>query len=160
MELHGFGLTLCRTTHTCSTTSFKHVPPLSPSALTLKSSKSLKISRVFMQRKHRSIWVNANIRDEEAGEEKVEEREKDKEDGVLISMEESGKKTFVNDFWGGVLEETGQIEWPPFQRVLGTTALVLAVIVGSSAVLLTVNAVLAELSDKIFSGAGIQGIFS
>ena len=77
----------------------------------------------------------------------------------MISMQESKKKTFMKDFWGGILEETRQIEWPLFQRVLRTTGLILAIIVSSSTVLLTVNAILAELSDKIFSDAGIQGIF-
>jgi hypothetical protein len=36
--------------------------------------------------------------------------------------------------------------------VLGTTGVVVAIIFGSSLVLLTVNAVLAELSDNVFSG--------
>jgi preprotein translocase SecE subunit len=56
------------------------------------------------------------------------------------------------DFWGGVLEETKLVEWPSFQKVLGTTGVVVAIIFGSSLVLLTVNAVLAELSDNVFSG--------
>lgn len=54
-------------------------------------------------------------------------------------------------FWGGVLEETKLVEWPTFQKVLGTTGVVVAIIFGSSLVLLTVNAILAELSDNIFS---------
>lgn len=62
------------------------------------------------------------------------------------------------EFWRGVLEETARIEWPPFQKVLGTTGVVLAVMVGSSVVLLTVNAILAEISDKIFNGIGVQDI--
>lgn len=62
------------------------------------------------------------------------------------------------EFWRGVLEETARIEWPPFQKVLGTTGVVLAVMVGSSVVLLTVNAILAEISDKIFNGIGMQDI--
>lgn len=55
------------------------------------------------------------------------------------------------NFLQGVLEETKLIEWPAFSSVLGTTGVVLAIIVISTFVLLTVNAVLAELSDKIFA---------
>eukprot|EP00252_Welwitschia_mirabilis_P007943 TRINITY_DN19643_c0_g1_i1.p1 TRINITY_DN19643_c0_g1~~TRINITY_DN19643_c0_g1_i1.p1 ORF type:complete len:193 (+),score=19.68 TRINITY_DN19643_c0_g1_i1:114-692(+) len=71
------------------------------------------------------------------------------------AREKSGS---VEEFWSGVVEETSQIEWPSFQKVLGTTGLVLLVIIGSSTVLLTVNAILAELSDKIFNGVGVQDI--
>ncbi|XP_057544231.1 preprotein translocase subunit SECE1 [Amaranthus tricolor] len=62
-------------------------------------------------------------------------------------------------FLSGVVEEIGQIEWPDFGKVVGTTGVVLGVIAGSSVVLLTVNAVLAELSDKVFAGKGVQDFF-
>ncbi|XP_076946741.1 LOW QUALITY PROTEIN: preprotein translocase subunit SECE1 [Bidens hawaiensis] len=61
--------------------------------------------------------------------------------------------------WTGVVEEIGQIEWPAFNKVLGTTGVVLGVIAGSSVVLLTFNAVLAELSDRVFAGRGVQDFF-
>ncbi|CAA7409254.1 unnamed protein product [Spirodela intermedia] len=61
--------------------------------------------------------------------------------------------------WGGVAEEVREIEWPVFGRVLGTTGVVLAVIGGSSVALLTVNALLAELSDRLFAGRGVQDFF-
>ncbi|KAL3505926.1 hypothetical protein ACH5RR_031308 [Cinchona calisaya] len=60
----------------------------------------------------------------------------------------------------GVAEEIREIEWPAFNKVLGTTGVVLGIIAGSSVVLLTVNAVLAELSDRVFAGRGIQDFFS
>ncbi|KAF7145999.1 hypothetical protein RHSIM_Rhsim04G0201800 [Rhododendron simsii] len=63
------------------------------------------------------------------------------------------------DFWSGVAEEVREIEWPAFGKVVGTTGVVLGVIAGSSVVLLTVNAVLAELSDRVFAGKGIQDFF-
>ena len=63
------------------------------------------------------------------------------------------------DFWGGVAAEIREIEWPPFGKVVGTTGVVLGVIAGSSVVLLTVNAVLAELSDQVFAGKGVQDFF-
>lgn len=56
------------------------------------------------------------------------------------------------DFWGGVWEETKLVEWPQFQKVLGTTGVVVAIIFGSAILLLTVNAILAELSDQVFNG--------
>lgn len=74
----------------------------------------------------------------------MERREKEKEGGL----------------WSGVGEEIQEIEWPAFGKVLGTTGVVLGVIVGSSVVLLTVNAVLAELSDRVFAGRGLQDFFS
>lgn len=63
------------------------------------------------------------------------------------------------NFWSGVVEEVREIEWPVFGKVLGTTGLVLGVIAGSSVVLLTLNAVLAELSDRVFVGKGVQDFF-
>ncbi|CAN0856888.1 Preprotein translocase subunit SECE1 [Linum grandiflorum] len=64
------------------------------------------------------------------------------------------------DLFNGVAEEVREIEWPSFGKVLGTTGVVLGVIAGSSVVLLTVNALLAELSDKVFVGRGVQDFFS
>ncbi|CAI9776340.1 unnamed protein product [Fraxinus pennsylvanica] len=63
------------------------------------------------------------------------------------------------DFLSGVAEEVREIEWPGFSKVLGTTGIVLGVMAGSSVVLLTVNAVLAELSDRVFAGKGVQDFF-
>lgn len=63
------------------------------------------------------------------------------------------------DLFSGVAEEVREIEWPVFGKVLGTTGVVLGVIAGSSVVLLTVNAVLAELSDRVFAGRGVQDFF-
>ncbi|CAL5347211.1 preprotein translocase subunit SECE1 [Camellia sinensis] len=63
------------------------------------------------------------------------------------------------DLWSGVAEEIREIEWPAFGKVVGTTGVVLGVIAGSSVVLLTVNAVLAELSDRVFAGKGLQDFF-
>lgn len=57
------------------------------------------------------------------------------------------------DFWSGVWEETKLVEWPQFQKVLGTTGVVVGIIFGSSILLLTVNGLLAELSDQVFNGS-------
>jgi preprotein translocase SecE subunit len=86
-----------------------------------------------------------------------EQRDWKEEESTRRKGEEE-EKVEKDEFWRGVLEETARIEWPPFQKVLGTTGVVLAVMVGSSAVLLTVNAILAEISDKIFNGIGVQDI--
>ena len=74
-----------------------------------------------------------------------------------MMMEREIKKD--ESIWSGVVEEIGQIEWPAFNKVVGTTGVVLGVIAGSSVVLLTVNAVLAELSDQVFAGRGVQDFF-
>ncbi|XP_055813523.1 preprotein translocase subunit SECE1 [Solanum dulcamara] len=63
------------------------------------------------------------------------------------------------DFWSGVAEEIREIEWPASGKVLSTTGVVIGVIAGSSVVLLTLNAVLAELSDQVFAGKGVQDFF-
>ncbi|KAK3190056.1 hypothetical protein Dsin_029617 [Dipteronia sinensis] len=73
---------------------------------------------------------------------------------VLTERKEKEKEG--GDFLSGVAEEIREIEWPAFGKVLGTTGVVLGVIAGSSVVLLTVNFVLAELSDRVFAGRGIQ----
>ncbi|KAJ7981909.1 preprotein translocase subunit SECE1 [Quillaja saponaria] len=64
------------------------------------------------------------------------------------------------DLWSGVAEEVREIEWPAFGKVLGTTGVVLSIIAGSSVVLLTVNVILAELSDRVFIGKGVQDFLS
>ncbi|KAL7105246.1 hypothetical protein ACP275_07G031900 [Erythranthe tilingii] len=74
----------------------------------------------------------------------MKERQQQKEDGGFLS---------------GVAEEIKEIEWPAFNKVLGITGVVLGVIAGSSVVLLTVNAVLAEISDRVFVGKGVQDFF-
>ena len=71
--------------------------------------------------------------------------------------EKEGKEnpSKTEEFWLGVLEETRLIEWPSLQRVLSTTGVVLSIIFGSSLVLLTVNALLAELSDVVFKNTSV-----
>ncbi|GAA0148218.1 hypothetical protein LIER_07725 [Lithospermum erythrorhizon] len=78
---------------------------------------------------------------------------------IKKAMKEREEKA-GRDMWSGVAEEIREIEWPPFSKVLGTTGVVLGVIAGSSVVLLTVNAVLAQLSDTVFAGKGVQDFFS
>ncbi|KAL6581743.1 hypothetical protein OROMI_005757 [Orobanche minor] len=77
---------------------------------------------------------------------------------IKKAMNERGRKEEVG-FLSGVVKEIREIEWPSFNKVLGTTGLVLGVIAGSSVVLLTVNAVFAELSDRVFAGKGVQDFF-
>eukprot|EP00262_Sarcandra_glabra_P011034 TRINITY_DN2672_c0_g2_i2.p1 TRINITY_DN2672_c0_g2~~TRINITY_DN2672_c0_g2_i2.p1 ORF type:complete len:174 (-),score=32.33 TRINITY_DN2672_c0_g2_i2:95-571(-) len=81
-------------------------------------------------------------------------------DTTPLQVEVEKVKKKEEDLWSGVSEEIREIEWPAFNRVLGTTGVVLAVIAGSSVVLLTVNAVLSELSDRVFAGKGLQDFFS
>ncbi|XP_021906956.1 preprotein translocase subunit SECE1 [Carica papaya] len=73
---------------------------------------------------------------------------------------EKRKEEKEGDLLSGVAEEVREIEWPAFGKVLGTTGVVLGVIAGSSIVLLTVNAIFAELSDRVFASKGIQDFFS
>ncbi|KAG1331261.1 preprotein translocase subunit SECE1 [Cocos nucifera] len=77
----------------------------------------------------------------------------------IKEMMEAKKKSSAPDLWGGVVEEVREIEWPAFGKILSTTGVVLAVIAGSSIALLTVNAILAEISDRVFAGRGVQDFF-
>ncbi|KAM5571701.1 preprotein translocase subunit SECE1 [Rosa sericea] len=78
---------------------------------------------------------------------------------AMSERKEKEKEGGGGDLLSGVAEEIKEIEWPVFGKVLGTTGVVLGVIAGSSVVLLTVNAVLAELSDRVFAGRGVQDFF-
>ncbi|KAI3909803.1 hypothetical protein MKW98_014220 [Papaver atlanticum] len=78
-------------------------------------------------------------------------------EAMKVKKEEEEKEN-VN-YWDGVIEEIKEIEWPVFSKVLGTTGVVIGVIAGSSVVLLTVNALLAEFSDQVFAGRGVQDFF-
>ncbi|KAF4367838.1 hypothetical protein G4B88_003317, partial [Cannabis sativa] len=79
---------------------------------------------------------------------------------IKKAMEERKAAEKEEGFLDGVAEEIRKIEWPAFGKVLGTTGVVLGVIAGSSVVLLTLNFVLAELSDQLFAGKGVQDFFS
>lgn len=115
--------------------------------------------------------ASETVEESEAGEEEKrgqeEEAEGEKSTAAasvaqeLKEMMEARRKesSSSSDFWTGVAEEVSEIEWPPFGKVLGTTGVVLAVIAGSSVALLTVNAILAEISDRVFAGKGIQDFF-
>lgn len=72
---------------------------------------------------------------------------------------EKRKEEKEGDLLSGVAEEVREIEWPAFAKVLRTTGVVLGVIAGSSIVLLTVNAIFAELSDRVFASKGVQDFF-
>ncbi|KAM7462801.1 hypothetical protein LguiA_030922 [Lonicera macranthoides] len=78
---------------------------------------------------------------------------------IRKAMKERDEQNGGESFWSGVAEEVKEIEWPAFNKVLGTTGVVVGVIAGSSVVLLTLNAVLAELSDSVFAGRGLQDFF-
>ncbi|PKU64930.1 preprotein translocase subunit SECE1 [Dendrobium catenatum] len=77
---------------------------------------------------------------------------------MMASRKEERSK--ADELLAGVADEVREIEWPEFGKVVGTTGVVLAVIAGSSIALLTVNAILAELSDRVFAGKGVQDFFS
>ncbi|KAL1561820.1 preprotein translocase subunit SECE1-like [Salvia divinorum] len=94
--------------------------------------------------------------DDESAEESKEVTELGKEIQQAMKEREEEKEA---GFVSGVIEEIREIEWPAFGKVLGTTGVVLGVIAGSSLVLLTVNAVLAEISDTVFAGKGVQDFF-
>jgi len=50
----------------------------------------------------------------------------------------------------GALEEVGKVEWPTVGTALSTTGIVIAIVIGSTFVLLSVNSVLSAVSQKLF----------
>ncbi|KAL6851460.1 hypothetical protein ACP4OV_020393 [Aristida adscensionis] len=79
---------------------------------------------------------------------------------VLRARKEAEAGSAGGGWWAGVAQEMAEIEWPAPGKVVGTTGVVLGVIAGSTAALLSVNALLAELSDRVFAGRGLQDFFS
>lgn len=139
----------------CVTFPFTSLPPLRP-------------LRVIVPRSAPENGAGATESLEEDGEKGREENGPPAEEGKDQSSSVAELKEVMaarrereerGDLLGGVVEEVKQIEWPAFGKVLGTTGVVLAVIAGSSVALLTVNALLAELSDRVFAGRGLQDFF-
>ncbi|KAF1873559.1 hypothetical protein Lal_00027597 [Lupinus albus] len=93
---------------------------------------------------------------------KEEEKESELASELKKAMQERKDKeeNNNNNFLSGVAQEITQIEWPPFPKVFSTSAVVLAVIFGSTVVLLSLNAVFAELSDRVFAARGLQDFFT
>jgi len=79
---------------------------------------------------------------------------------VLRARKEAEAAEGGGGWWAGVAQEMTEIEWPAPGKVVGTTGVVLGVIAGSTVALLSVNALLAELSDTVFAGRGLQDLFS
>ncbi|KAB8108439.1 hypothetical protein EE612_044122 [Oryza sativa] len=67
---------------------------------------------------------------------------------VAAELKEAETAAISSGWWVGVAQEMSKIEWPVPGKVVGTTGVVLGVIAGSTAALLSVNALLAELSDR------------
>ncbi|KAF7837303.1 preprotein translocase subunit SECE1 [Senna tora] len=158
--------------------AFQHLPIASPfpTPVTLKiESPTLNLPlllnrsppigiTVFAERRRRRIPVAHVVKESQDSSEPEPDDDKGPEVSELASelkkaMQERKEKEGEN-LWSGVAEEIREIEWPAFGKVLGTTGVVISVILGSSVVLLTVNAVLAELSDQVFAGKGVQDFFS
>ncbi|EXB63453.1 Preprotein translocase subunit SECE1 [Morus notabilis] len=120
-------------------------------------------------RRKQSFWATKAV-DESRGNSEPEVANESESKGELSelgseikkAMEErkAAEKEEGEGLLGGVSKEIREIEWPSFGKVLGTTWVVLGVIAGSSVVLLTLNAVLAELSDRVFAGRGFQDFFT
>lgn len=55
-----------------------------------------------------------------------------------------------DNMFTGAFEEVGQIEWPTIGSAFTTTGIVIGIVAGSTFVLLSVNSVLAALSQQVF----------
>ncbi|KAL1294148.1 hypothetical protein HN51_054822 [Arachis hypogaea] len=142
-------------TQTPSTLTVSLTAAFNPKPLTLS----------FSRRRERSNTVSPVVEEsqessEPEAEAEAEEKEVTVAEELKKAMQERREKEGEEEFWGGVGREIREIEWPPFGKVLGTTSVVISVIFGSSVVLLTLNALLAELSDRVFAGKGVQDFFT
>jgi preprotein translocase subunit SecE len=70
--------------------------------------------------------------------------------GAAIRAAKEAKADEGVNIFAGAAEEVGLIEWPSVGGALSTTALVMVGIFGSAGVLLGVNKVLSELSQRFF----------
>ncbi|MFS7964718.1 putative SecE superfamily protein [Helianthus anomalus] len=149
-------------------------PPTKPTTTKLSTSfkSNFTTTTVKINNHHHRFTVIRNAAEEQqqkptTTESETTQQQQPPSDEELSELGAEIKKAMMDrdevkkdeSIWGGVAEEIGRIEWPAFNKVLGTTGVVLGVIAGSSVVLLTVNAVLAELSDRVFAGRGVQDFF-
>lgn len=150
-------------------TSLKSTFPITPKLKTPPTKQFTKIAskphKFTTIRKASQEGENTTVGDNAAGPPAEAQPEKSQNEemtelGAEIkkAMKERQQKE-DEGFLSGVAEEIREIEWPAFNKVLGITGVVLGVIAGSSVVLLTVNAVLAEISDRVFAGRGVQDFF-
>lgn len=65
-------------------------------------------------------------------------------------MSSAGASVGSGGFLGDVLQEARLIEWPSLQQALGDTVLVVAIVLGSAALLFAVNTLLADVSKAIY----------
>jgi len=70
--------------------------------------------------------------------------------GAAIRAAKEAKADEGANVFAGAAEEVGLIEWPTAGGALSTTALVMGGIFGAAGVLLAVNGLLSELSQKLF----------
>lgn len=61
-----------------------------------------------------------------------------------------GDPDVSDNMFTGAFEEVGQIEWPTIGSAFTTTGIVIGIVAGSTFVLLSVNSVLAALSQQVF----------
>jgi preprotein translocase SecE subunit len=62
----------------------------------------------------------------------------------------AGDPDASSNIFVGALEEIGEVEWPTAGAALQTTGIVIAIVVGSTFVLLSVNSVLSAVSQTLF----------
>ncbi|KAK8918759.1 Preprotein translocase subunit SECE1 [Platanthera zijinensis] len=141
------------------------IPParLLPAPVSLRRNPPLLLLRRFSAQENNGATEDT-LAGKNEGIQVKEEEEENKLSAVEAEIREKAparkERSKMEELVGGVAEEIREIEWPEFGKVVGTTGVVLAVIAGSSVVLLTVNAILAELSDRVFVGKGVQDFFS
>ncbi|TKY71171.1 Geraniol 8-hydroxylase [Spatholobus suberectus] len=153
--------------HSHFTSSPPHSLRLTHTASPLFKPRPLSSIGISPLPERRRTPVAAAVEESQESSEPEPEPEPEVEAGSKAELASELKKAMAErkekeeeNLLSGVAREIDEIEWPAFGKVLGTTGVVVSVILGSSVVLLTVNAVLAELSDRVFAGKGIQDFFT
>jgi hypothetical protein len=122
-----------------------HRPPhLLPAALSSKSSISPRFSANRIPRRHlrhSSPPGSGTTLLEDQSQSQSEEKEADASTEVASELKQMQRERTERER-----------QWSDMGKVVGATGVVLAVLAGSTAAFLSVNAILAELSDKVFDG--------
>ncbi|KAG8083341.1 hypothetical protein GUJ93_ZPchr0015g6821 [Zizania palustris] len=161
------------------------LPPAARASFSTLRPPAISLSHSVAGRGRGRLAATSKGAADNTGQEEGQELSASAVDGAANGKEESGKEVSVEKspeavaaelkevlrarkeaeaassggWWAGVAQEMAEIEWPAPGKVVGTTGVVLGVIAGSTAALLSVNALLAELSDRVFAGRGLQDFF-
>ncbi|KAK3246980.1 hypothetical protein CYMTET_43509 [Cymbomonas tetramitiformis] len=141
----------------------KGISPKSSKVPSSSANYSFGVSAARQSRKARQVTLRAEKEpstvpadDDAVPAEPVTESATEKSTEVTVAeelqqlKEQQKKEADAGSYIEGVIEESKLIEWQPIPQVLGTTVLVISLVVFSGFALLATNSVLSELSTQVF----------